>query len=138
VQFNYVPTVRAQLALNRKDPSKAVEILEAVTPYELGQSEDDNITLSLYPVYVRGEAYLAQHQGNEAAAEFHKILDHRGVVFNEPIAPLARLGLGRAYALEGELSKSRAAYQDFFNLWKDADPNIPILLAARSEYAKLK
>jgi serine/threonine protein kinase/Flp pilus assembly protein TadD len=138
VQFNYVPTVRAQLALNRKDPSKAVEILEAVTPYELGQSEDDNITLSLYPVYVRGEAYLALHQGSEAAAEFHKILDHRGVAFNEPIAPLARLGLARSYALQGDLSKSRAAYEDFFKLWKDADPDIPILKEAKSEYAKLR
>jgi tetratricopeptide (TPR) repeat protein len=138
VQFNYVPTVRAQLALNRKDPSKAVEILEAVTPYELGQSEDDNITLSLYPVYVRGEAYLAQHRGSEAAAEFQKILNHSGVVFNEPIAPLARLGLARACALQGDLSKSRAAYHDFFTLWKDADADIPILKEAKAEYAKLR
>src|ERR1700719_4410375 len=92
---------------------------------------------ALYPVYVRGEAYLAAHQGSEAAAEFQKILDHRGIVLNEPIGALARLQLGRAYALQGDTAKARAAYQDFLTLWKGADPDIPILKEAKAEYAKL-
>jgi hypothetical protein len=83
------------------------------------------------------EAYLAAHQRNETAAEFKKILDHRGVVFNEPIGALARLQLGRAYALQGDTAKARAAYQDFLTLWKDADPDIPVLKQAQAEYAKL-
>jgi hypothetical protein len=91
----------------------------------------------MYPVYVRGEAYLAAHQGSEAAAEFQKILDHRGVVLNESIGALAHLGLARAYAMQGDTTKAKAAYQDFLTLWKDADPEIPIFIAAKSEYAKL-
>jgi eukaryotic-like serine/threonine-protein kinase len=93
---------------------------------------------ALYPVFVRGEAYLAAHQGNEAATEFQKLLDHRGVVVNEPIGALAHLGLGRAYMLQGDTAKAKAAYQDFLTLWKDADLDIPILIAAKAEYAKLK
>jgi ATP/maltotriose-dependent transcriptional regulator MalT len=93
---------------------------------------------SLYPVYVRGEAYLAAHQGKEAAAEFQKILDHRGIALNEPIGALARLGLARAYALSGDTAKAKTAYNGFFTLWKDADPHIPILQQAKAEYAKLK
>jgi eukaryotic-like serine/threonine-protein kinase len=89
------------------------------------------------PVYVRGEAYWAAHQGNDAAKEFQKILDHRGVVVNEPIGVLAHLGLARAYAMQGDTAKARAAYQDFLTLWKDADPDIPILKQAKAEYAKL-
>jgi len=92
----------------------------------------------MFPVYVRGEAYLATHQGNEAAAEFQKILDHRGIVLNEPIGALAHLQIGRAYALQGDTAKARAAYQDFLTLWKDADSDIPVLIAAKGEYAKLK
>ncbi len=91
----------------------------------------------MYPVFVRGEAYLAVHQGSEAAAEFQKILDHPGVVLNEPIGALAHLGLGRAYALQGDAAKAKAAYQDFLTLWKDADPDIPILRQSKAEYAKL-
>jgi Tfp pilus assembly protein PilF len=87
---------------------------------------------------VRGEAYLAAHQGNEAAAEFQKILDHPGVVLNEPIGALAHLGLARAYVMQGDTAEARAAYQDFFTLWKDAEPDIPVLIAAKSEFAKLK
>jgi eukaryotic-like serine/threonine-protein kinase len=93
---------------------------------------------SLYSVSVRGEAYLAAHQGRDAAAEFQKILDHRGVVQNLAIGALARLGLARAYAMQGDTAKAKAAYQDFLTLWKDADPDIPILIADKSEYAKLK
>jgi ATP/maltotriose-dependent transcriptional regulator MalT len=89
-------------------------------------------------VYVRGEAYLVAKRGAEAAAEFQKILAHRGIVVNEPIAATARLGLARAYAMQGDSAKARAAYEDFFALWKDADPDVPVLVAAKAEYAKLK
>ena len=87
---------------------------------------------------MRGEAYLSTQKGNEAAAEFQKILDHRGIVLNEPIGALAHLQIGRAYVLQGDTAKARAAYQDFLTLWKDADPDIPILKQAKAEYAKLK
>jgi predicted Zn-dependent protease len=138
VQFNYLPTIRAQLGVNRKDSSKAIEALRAAAPYELGMSGSSAFMPSLYPVYARGEAYLASHQGSEAAAEFQKILDHRGVVLNEPIGALAHLGLARAYAIAGDAAKAKAAYQDFLTLWKDADPDIPVLKQAKAEYAKLQ
>jgi eukaryotic-like serine/threonine-protein kinase len=138
VQVNYLPTTRAQLALDRKEASKAIEALQAAAPYELGKPGSSGVSLALYPVYVRGEAYLAAHQGNEAAAEFQKILDHRGVVRNKPIGPLAHLGLARAYAMQGDTAKAKAAYQDFLTLWRDADPDIPIFIAAKAEYEKLK
>jgi eukaryotic-like serine/threonine-protein kinase len=92
----------------------------------------------MYPVFVRGQAYLQTHQGREAAAEFQKILEHRGMVNLVPIGALARLGIARAYAVQGDTVKAKAAYQDFLTLWKDADPDIPILLAAKAEYAKLR
>jgi eukaryotic-like serine/threonine-protein kinase len=95
-------------------------------------------TPALYPVYVRGQVYLAAHRGSEAAFEFQKILDHRGVVLNEPIGALAHLGLARAHALQGDTTKAKAAYEDFLALWKDADPDVPILKQAKAEYAKLK
>jgi len=133
-QFNYLPTVQAQLAINAHDSAKAIEVLQAAAPYELGAVG----TGALYPVYVRGQAYLAAHKGSEAAAEFQKILDHRGIVWNKPIGALAHLGLARAYALQGDTAKARVAYQDFLTLWKDADPDIPIFIAAKAEYAKLK
>ena len=137
VQFNYLPTIHAQVALIRKDHSKAIDILQRAASYELG-TPADRVSPALYPVYVRGEAYLAARQGSESAAEFQKILDHRGVAVNEPIGALAHLGLARAYALRGDTAKSRAAYQDFLTLWKDADPDIPILKEAKAEYAKLQ
>ena len=93
---------------------------------------------SLYPIYVRGEAYRAGHHGPEAATEFQKILDHRGIVVSDPIGALAHLQLGKAYALAGDKTKARSAYQDFLTLWKDADPDIPILKQAKAEYAKLQ
>ena len=139
VQFNSVPTLRAKLALFHANPQEALAILRAAYPYELGLSALSFYNWpNLYPVYVRGEAYLALHQEREAAAEFQKILDHRGLVLNEPIGALAHLQLGRAYALQGDTAKGRAAYQDFFTLWKDADPDIPILIQAKAEYAELK
>jgi len=137
VQSNYLPTIRAATALQGGSASKAIEALVPVAPYELG-SPAQTLTFALYPVYLRGEAYLAAHQGSAALAEFQKILEHPGVVGNEPIGALAHLGLARAYALSGENVKSRTAYQDFLKLWKDADPDIPILIAAKAEYAKLK
>jgi eukaryotic-like serine/threonine-protein kinase len=140
VQFNYLLTLRARLALNRGNASEAIEILRAAVPYELGRTTftGDYFWNGLYPVYVRGEAYLASHQGSEAAAEFQKILDHRGIVLNEPIGALAHLQIGRAYAMQGDTANSKAAYQDFLTLWKDADPDVPILIAAKAEYAKLR
>jgi len=140
VQFNYLPTIRAKLALNRGNPSEALEMLRAALPYELGQTtfSGEYAWNGLYPVFVRGEAYLAAHQGSQAAGEFQKILDHRGIVWNSPIGALAYLQLGRACAMQGDTAKARAAYQDFFTLWKDADPDIPILRRAKGEYAKLK
>jgi len=139
VQFNYLPTLHAQVALSRNNASKAIEALQAAAPYELGDPTEAFTFLSLYPVYVRAEAYLAGHQETgAAAAEFQKILDHGGVVFNEPIGALAHLGLARASALAGDNVKSRMVYQDFLTLWKDADPDIPILKRAREEYAKLQ
>jgi eukaryotic-like serine/threonine-protein kinase len=137
VQFNYLPATRAQIDLIHNDFARAVEALQPAAPYELG-SPHGVILLALYPVYVRGEAYLAVHQGSEAAVEFQKILDHRGIVLNEPIGALAHLQLGRAYAMEGDTAKARAAYQDFLTLWKDADSDIPILRQAKAEYAKLQ
>jgi tetratricopeptide (TPR) repeat protein/predicted Ser/Thr protein kinase len=137
VQFNYLPTIRAQLALSRHDSSKAIGVLQAAAPYELGTPGSSAFRPTLYPVYVRGEAYHTGNRGSESAAEFQKILDHRGVVVNEPIGALAHLGLARAYAMAGDTSKARTAYQDFFALWKEADPDIPILQQAKAEYAHL-
>jgi eukaryotic-like serine/threonine-protein kinase len=138
VQSNFLSTLRAKLAVSRGNASEAIESLRAATPYELGQTTSSVYGwTALYPVFVRGEAYLAAHQGVEAAAEFQKILDHRGVVLNGPIGALAHLGLARTYAIQGNTAKAKAAYQDFLTLWKDADPDIPILKQAKAEYAKL-
>jgi tetratricopeptide (TPR) repeat protein len=139
VQFSYLPVLRALLALNHGEPAKAIELLQLTVPYELGSPPSTFFGFfgALYPAYVRGEAYLAAHQGVEAATEFRKILDHRGVVINDPIGALARLQLGRALAMSGDKTKAKAAYQDFLNLWKDADPDIPILKEANKEYTRL-
>jgi eukaryotic-like serine/threonine-protein kinase len=138
VQFNYLPGIRAQLAITRGNSSKAIEALQPAAPYELGISGLGGFSPALYPVYLRGLAYLAAHQATEAAAEFQKILDHRGIVQNEPIGALSHLGQARAFAMQGDSPKSRAAYQDFLTLWKNADPGIPILKQAKSEFAKLQ
>jgi DNA-binding winged helix-turn-helix (wHTH) protein/Flp pilus assembly protein TadD len=137
VQFIYLPTLRSWIALSRKDSANAIELLQTTGPYELGDEGGCGFPIALYPVYARGEAYLAARRGPEAATEFQKILDHPGVVLMAPFGALAHLGMGRAYALQGETAKARAAYQDFFTQWKDADPDIPVLLAAKAEYAKL-
>jgi eukaryotic-like serine/threonine-protein kinase len=138
VRFNYLPSIQAQIALIHRDTSKAIELLQPAGPYELGQMGSSGVSPSLYPVWVRGEAYRIAGKGGDAAREYQKILDHRGAVINGPIGALARLGIARAYALEGDAAKARVAYQDFLALWKDADPDIPILKEAKAEYAKLQ
>jgi eukaryotic-like serine/threonine-protein kinase len=131
VQRYWLPTIRAAVALQRKDPNRAVDLLQVASPIELGDAG------KLLPVYLRGEAYLMLHDGNRAAAEFQKFIDHRSQVGNFAWGALARLGLARAYALQGDRAKASTAYQDFLTLWKDADPDIPILKQAKREYADL-
>jgi DNA-binding winged helix-turn-helix (wHTH) protein len=139
VQFNYLPTLRARHAVAQSKATEAVALLNAAAPYELGQSTASTYGwTAMYPVFVRGEVYLAARKGREAAAEFEKILDHRGVVVNQPIAALAHLQIGRAYAMQGETVKAKEAYQDFLTLWKDADPDMSLLKQAKTEYAKLQ
>jgi tetratricopeptide (TPR) repeat protein len=137
VQRYWLPTIRASVALERKDPNRAVELLRVASTIELSSATGD-LTIFLCPVYLRGEAYLMLHDGNRAAAEFQKLIDHRGVVMNFPWGALARLGLARAYAMQGDTVTAKSAYQDFLTLWKDADPEIPILKQAKAEYAKLQ
>ena len=136
VQRYWLPTIRAAVALEHKDPNRAEELLKETSAIELGAPT--NFSVELAPVYVRGEAYLALGKGNQAAGEFQKFIDHRGIVGNFPWGALARLGLARAYAMQGDTVKGKAAYQDFLILWRDADPDIPILKQAKAEYAKLK
>jgi len=138
VQSLWLPAIQAQVALNKKNPAAALNTLQAASPIELGQILFVNNISCLYHVYVRGEAYLAAGQGSAAAAEFQKILDHSGIVWNCWTGALAHLGLARACVLQGDTAKAKAAYQDFLALWKDADPDIPVLIAAKAEYAKLK
>ena len=140
VRFMYLPPLRALLALNRGEPEKAIELLNAGASYELGvpPSIAPSFIGPFYPTYVRGQAYLRLHQGVEAAAEFQKILDHRGIVVSDPIGALAHLQLGRAFAMSGDESRALAAYDEFLTLWKDADRDLPILEDARAEYAKLQ
>jgi tetratricopeptide (TPR) repeat protein len=143
VRFTYLPALRALLALNRSRPANAVELLQTAIPYEGGTPiEGGSQPLlgagNLYPAYVRGLAYLAARRGQQAAAEFQKILDHRGIIISDPVGALARMQLGRAYTLAGDNDKARTAYRDFLTLLKDADPDIPILKRAKEEYAKLQ
>ena len=138
VQSYWLPTTRAQIALVNQQPQQAIDMLQGAVPVELGQSLSTQGPSCLYPVYVRAEAYLAAGQGSAAAVEFQKLIDHRGITWSCTTGALARLGLGRAYALAGDKAKAHAAYQDFLVLWKDADPDIPILKQAKEEYAKLQ
>src|SRR5271157_1587194 len=139
VQFNYLPALHALLALKRGEPARAIELLQVNVPYELAvPAVDFNAFFGgLYPVYVRGLAYLAEHQGAKAAAEFQKILDHRGIVVSDPIGALAHLQLARAQVMTADKAAARKSYEDFLALWKDADPDIPVLKQAKAEYAKL-
>lgn len=133
VQSEYLPMIHGATALASGNAAKAIKALVATTPYELG------LTLAAgYPVFLRGEAYLKLGQGSAAAAEFQKIVDHPGVVQNDPVSALAHLGLARAYVLSGDTTKARTAYQDFLGLWNNADPDIPILKEAKAEYGKVQ
>ncbi|HEY6369863.1 MAG TPA: protein kinase [Candidatus Sulfotelmatobacter sp.] len=138
VRFSYLPALQAMLALKRGNPSKALELLQAAAPYELGSHRSSFVGLfgNLYPSYVRGEAYLATHQGVEAAGEFRGILEHRGIVISDPIGALARLQLARAYLMSGDRTQAKSSYEDFLKLWRDADPDIPVLKEAKADYAK--
>jgi tetratricopeptide (TPR) repeat protein len=132
MQRYWIPTVQAAVELSRGAGGNTIELLQVTRPYELGADA------KLYPIYVRGQGYLRAQNGTAAAEEFQKIPGHPGLVLNFPLGVLAYLQLGRAYALQGNTGKSREAYQDFLTLWKDADPDIPVLKEAKAEYAKLQ
>ena len=148
MQAVWLPTIRAQLALDRKNPSFALNAMQSASPLELGRVDFANTISCMYPTYVRGEAYLVAGQGKEAIIEFGKILDHSGIVSNCWTGALAHLGVARANALQAKTSqgadadaartRALAAYKDFLTLWKDADPDIPILKQAKAEYARLQ
>jgi tetratricopeptide (TPR) repeat protein len=139
VENYWLPSIRAAIELGRNNADKAIGILQAAVPYELGSpSPTPSNGATLYPIYLRGQAYLKLRQGKEAAAGFQKILDHRTIVVNFITGALTHLGLGRAYVLQGDTAKARTTYDDFFTLWKDADSDIPILKQARAESAKLE
>ncbi len=138
VQRYWLPSIRAAVALQRKDARRATEVLKVASGIELSVDLLASIQALLCPAYLRGEAYLMLRDGNAAATEFQKFIDHRGLVGNFPWGALARLGLARAYAMQGDTAKARAAYQDFLTLWKEADPGTPVLKQAKAEYARLK
>jgi eukaryotic-like serine/threonine-protein kinase len=139
VQFEYLPTLHALFALAHQAPLDAIERLQKALPYDFALPGTAFFAKfgGLYPAYVRGQAYLEARQGREAAAEFQKVLDHRGIVFADPIGALAHLQLGRAYVVSGDMSTAKNAYEDFLTLWKDADADLPVLEQARAEYARL-
>jgi predicted Zn-dependent protease len=126
----WLPLIQAAVALQRNDPGRAVKLLQATSAVELARP-------SMLPAYLRGEAYLRLHDGNRAAAEFQKFIDDRGLVRNSPWGALARLGLARAYAMQNDSMKARIAYSEFLTLWKDADPDIPVLKEAKAESGRL-
>ena len=139
INMYWLPTARAAIEMSRNKPAKAIEILKVSSSYELGMpGPQPELGGTLYPVYLQGLAYLELRQGNAAAAEFQKFLDHRGVAINNPLGALARLGLARAHGLQGESTKAKAAYREFLTLWKDADADIPVYQQAKAEYEKLK
>jgi eukaryotic-like serine/threonine-protein kinase len=139
INFYWQPVIGAAIQISRKNPRKAIEILQPTVPYELGVAGPlPEIGVLLYPAYIRGEADLMLHEGRAATAEFQKFIDNRSMVINSPLGPLARLELARVYAMQGDAAKARAAYRDFLILWKDADPDVPILKEAKTEYGKLQ
>jgi eukaryotic-like serine/threonine-protein kinase len=140
-KFTYVPVLRALSALERGNPADSVERLQIALPYELavnGLNFGHLYLGGLHSAYVRGEALVAAHRYAEAAAEFQKILDHRGIVGADPIGALAHWQLGRTFVLSGDKTRAKGAYQNFLTLWKDADPDVPVLTQARAEYARLQ
>jgi eukaryotic-like serine/threonine-protein kinase len=138
LRLYWLPNINAANELNKGNSSGALAFLEAVAPYELGSPPPYSSLGTLYPVYLRGQAYLLAHNGKGAIAEFQKLIDHRSVVVNYVTGALTHLYLGRSHAMAGDTAKAKAAYQDFFTLWKDADPDVPILKEAKAEYAKLQ
>jgi predicted Zn-dependent protease len=131
----WLPLAQATSDIERNQPAEAIRRLESAAPYEWGGPPGGAV---YWPIYIRGEAFLKARDGVKAAAEYQKILDHRGIDPVSPLYSLARLGVGRASALQGDNAKARSAYQDFFALWKDADPDVPILINAKAEYEKAK
>jgi len=138
IQAYWLPTIRAAIAIDRGDAQKAIELLRTASEYELGEPVQWPAHGTLYPVYVRGDAYLRAGDGVQAVTEFQKMIDHRGIVANLPLGALAHLQLGRAYKLAGNAGKAREAYAAFLVVWLQADSDIPILKQAKAEYAKLK
>jgi len=140
VRFSYLPVIRAVVDLQHADSSKALDALQASAPYEMGSPRSSQTAFfgALYPVFFRGGALLAAHKGGDAANEFQKILSHRGIMVGDPVWVLAHIGLARAYALSGEYAKARAEYDEFFALWKDADPDCPLLKQAKAEFGNLR
>jgi tetratricopeptide (TPR) repeat protein len=134
----WFPVIEASILMAQQVPDRAIVALEPSLPYEFGNVPPSNLSSPTYPAYIRGSAYLAQKNGSAAAAEFQKFLDHPGVVLNFLFGSLARLQLARAYAMQGDAAKAKTAYQNFLALWKDADPDIPILKDAKAEYAKVQ
>jgi tetratricopeptide (TPR) repeat protein len=139
VRFSYLPVIRAVVDLQHADSSKALDALQASAPYEMGSPRSSQTAFfgALYPVFFRGGALLAAHKGGDAANEFQKILSHRGIMVGDPVWVLAHIGLARAYALSGEYAKARAEYDEFFALWKDADPGNHVLEQAEAQAANL-
>ncbi|HXM93567.1 MAG TPA: protein kinase [Candidatus Dormibacteraeota bacterium] len=137
LKFYWLPAIRAAIEIHRNNAGKAIGVLEPAVSYELGEPQTFYLG-TLFPTYLRGEAYLQLRKAKEAETEFRKLIDHRGIVLNFPLGALAHLGLARAYTLSGDTAKARIAYQDFLARWKDADPDIPILVQAKVEYAKLQ
>ncbi len=140
VRFSHLPVIRAVVAIQHDEPSRPIDSLQTSVPYEMGAPRSSSTAFfgALHPVFFRGEAFLAAHRGAEASTEFEKILSHRGIMIGDPVFVLAHLGLARAYALSGESAKARAQYQEFFALWKNADPDCPILKRAEAEYRNLR
>ena len=140
VQFSYLPALRALEALNQGDPAKALEMTQVATPYDFAVPGTAFYTGAfygaLYPVYVRGLAYSRMGRPREAAAEFQKIVDHPGIMLNDPMGPLARLQLARALSASGDRARSAAVYKDVLMLWKDADSDIPVVQQAKAESAR--
>ena len=139
IRFSYLPVIHAILALDRSDPAAAIHALEPAIPYELGSPRCAVVGFygSLYPILFRGQAYLAAHNGPEAAREFEKLLDHRGVMIGDPVSVLAHYGMARSYALSGDPGDARKQYQQFLTLWKDADADLPVLRTAKAELTRL-
>jgi hypothetical protein len=133
----WFPLIEASMDIAQLTPDRAIIALEPALPYELGSPAPEN-TGTLQPAYLRGLAYLAEKNGTAAAAEFQKLIDHTGIVQNFLLGSLSQLQIARAYAISGDNAKAKAAYQDFFSLWKDADPDVPILKQAKDEFAKLQ